>query len=298
MVKFKIYLYFEGNNYQEVSMYTIGQFSKIGKVSTKMLRHYDKIGLIKPSFINPENLYRYYKKSQIQDILKINKLKRYTFSLDEIKQIIEDNTNTTLIKLMSKQISLLKNQLDETHIILNDLENSLEQRMKGYDIMNFKQDFKISTDITEDLTILSVRKRISMDNIGNLIGNVFENIYKNNLSPCGNIRTIYHDQNFDQNSQTDFDENNADVEVCIPVNKKLKTTSISTSTLKGGLYAHTTFTGLYSEIGEAYAELLDWINKNSYKITGPPYDEYIKGPDSKFSPNEFITEVYFPVIKI
>ncbi|WP_446899233.1 MerR family DNA-binding transcriptional regulator [Clostridium sp. LBM24168] len=34
-------------------MYTIGQFSKIGRISIRMLRYYDKLGLIKPSFINP-----------------------------------------------------------------------------------------------------------------------------------------------------------------------------------------------------------------------------------------------------
>jgi len=85
-------------------MYTIGQFSKIGNVSTKMLRHYDKIGLIKPTFVNPENQYRYYEKHQVQDILKINRLKKYKFSLDEIKQIIKDKSNSTLEKFLSKQI--------------------------------------------------------------------------------------------------------------------------------------------------------------------------------------------------
>lgn len=36
-------------------MLSIGEFSKICKVSTKTLRYYDEIGLIKPSKINQEN---------------------------------------------------------------------------------------------------------------------------------------------------------------------------------------------------------------------------------------------------
>lgn len=278
-------------------MYTIGQFSKIGNISTKMLRHYDKIGLIKPTFVNPENQYRYYEKYQVQEILKINKLKKYKFSLDEIKQIMEDKTNSTLKKLLLKQITLFKVEIHQYNDILFQLKNSMDQLQKGEDIMNSKRNFHISTDTLKDITVLSIRDTISMDNIGNLIGKVFESIYKNGLSPAGNIRTLYYYQDFDQNSDRGFDENNADIEVCIPVNRQLKTNTTSTKILKGGLYVHTTFVGPYSEIGEAYAELLDWINKNSYKIIGAPHDEYIKGPDSKCSPNEFVTEVYFPINK-
>ena len=40
-------------------MLSIGEFSKICKVSTKTLRYYDEIGLINPSKINQENGYGY-----------------------------------------------------------------------------------------------------------------------------------------------------------------------------------------------------------------------------------------------
>lgn len=268
-------------------MYTIGQFSKIGKVSTKMLRHYDKIGLIKPSFVNPENQYRYYEKWQVKDILKINKLKIYKFSLDEIKQIIEDKSNETLKKLLQKQIDYITNEIHQNNNILFELETCVKNLNKGDDIMTSKRSFKISIDNLDDKLILSLRDRISMDNIASLIGKVFENIYQNDLKVCGNIMTVYYDE--------DFDESNADIEVCIPVDRKFETNSMKTRILKGGLYAHTTFIGAYSEIGEAYAELTDWIEKNNYEIIGAPYDKYIKGPDSKCSPDEFVTEVYFPI---
>jgi Predicted transcriptional regulators len=270
-------------------MYTIGQFSKIGKISTKSLRDYDKIGLIKPSFVNPENQYRYYEKNQVKDILRINKLKTYKFSLHEIKQIIEDKSNETLKTLLKKQVDHITEEIAYSNNILLELKTSIQKLEKGDDIMSAKRIFQISTNTLEDTLVLSLRDRISMDNIGNLIGKVFENIYRNNLKVCGNIMTLYYDE--------DFDETNADLEVCIPVNKELDTPAIKTRVLKGGLFAHTTFVGPYSEIGEAYAELTDWIFKNSYKIIGAPFDKYIKGAESNCSPDEFVTEVYFPIIK-
>ena len=34
-------------------MFKIGDFSRVGQVSVRMLRHYDKLGLLTPSYIDP-----------------------------------------------------------------------------------------------------------------------------------------------------------------------------------------------------------------------------------------------------
>jgi len=70
-------------------MLSIGEFSKICKVSTKTLRYYAEIGLILPDEINSENGYRYYSIEQLKTMLFINRLKSYNFSLEEIKTILE-----------------------------------------------------------------------------------------------------------------------------------------------------------------------------------------------------------------
>ena len=68
-------------------MLSIGEFSKICHVTTRTLRHYDDIDLIKPVKINGENNYRFYEVSQVRIMLLINRLKNYNFSLDEIKDL-------------------------------------------------------------------------------------------------------------------------------------------------------------------------------------------------------------------
>lgn len=44
---------------------TIGEVSKISGVHIKSLRYYDKIGILKPAYVDPETNYRYYTYSQI-----------------------------------------------------------------------------------------------------------------------------------------------------------------------------------------------------------------------------------------
>nr|WGD69585.1 MerR family transcriptional regulator [Bacillus subtilis] len=72
-----------------ITRLSISEFLKICKVSTKTLRYYDEIGLIHPEDINPENGYQYYSIRRLKEMLLINRLKSYHFSLEEIKTILD-----------------------------------------------------------------------------------------------------------------------------------------------------------------------------------------------------------------
>ena len=69
-------------------MLSIGQFSKMAHDTTKSLRYYDQISLLKLAYLDEENGNRYYATSLLEDILFIQKLKEYDFSLKEIKEAI------------------------------------------------------------------------------------------------------------------------------------------------------------------------------------------------------------------
>ena len=46
-------------------MLKIGEFSKLSRVSVRMLRHYDELGLLAPSEVDPMTGYRYYSERQL-----------------------------------------------------------------------------------------------------------------------------------------------------------------------------------------------------------------------------------------
>jgi len=81
-------------------MLTIGEFSKISRVSAKTLRYYDQIGLLKPGFVSKDSGYRYYEVSQLRDMLLILRLKRYEFSLPEIAAVLASGDNGHLAELI------------------------------------------------------------------------------------------------------------------------------------------------------------------------------------------------------
>lgn len=62
-------------------MLKIGEFSKLSRVSVRMLRHYDQKGLLTPSEIDPMTGYRYYSENQLSQVFRITALKDLGFSL-------------------------------------------------------------------------------------------------------------------------------------------------------------------------------------------------------------------------
>ena len=62
-------------------MLKIGEFSKLSRVSVRMLRHYDEIGLLKPAEIDRFTEYRYYREDQLPTAGRIAALKDMGFPL-------------------------------------------------------------------------------------------------------------------------------------------------------------------------------------------------------------------------
>lgn len=53
---------------EEPTIYKIGMFAAMNRVTIKTLRHYDEQGLLKPFYVEEDNGYRYYASHQIADL--------------------------------------------------------------------------------------------------------------------------------------------------------------------------------------------------------------------------------------
>ena len=71
-------------------MFNIGDFSKLGFVTVKTLRHYDEIGLLKPVKVDRFTGYRYYSADQLPRLNYIAALKNLGLSLEEVATLRVD----------------------------------------------------------------------------------------------------------------------------------------------------------------------------------------------------------------
>ena len=70
-------------------MLSIGRFAAATGLTVKALRHYDEIGLLVPAQVNPDNGYRYYDATQIEEAVTIRRLRALELPLDEIAALLE-----------------------------------------------------------------------------------------------------------------------------------------------------------------------------------------------------------------
>ena len=94
-------------------MLTIGEFSRLSRVSAKTLRYYDQIGLLKPGYVSRESGYRYYEVPQLRDMLLISRLKQYQFSLPEIAAALAKKDNHSLAGLIHDKRDQLISQISD-----------------------------------------------------------------------------------------------------------------------------------------------------------------------------------------
>jgi DNA-binding transcriptional MerR regulator/effector-binding domain-containing protein len=73
-------------------MFSIGEFARLGGVSVRTLRHYDEIGLLRPSTVDQDTGYRGYSASQLGPLNRIVALKDLGLSLTQIRQLLDGIT--------------------------------------------------------------------------------------------------------------------------------------------------------------------------------------------------------------
>ncbi|WP_393059835.1 MerR family transcriptional regulator [Streptomyces sp. LN549] len=71
-------------------MFTIGDFARYGRVSARMLRHYDAVGLLHPDRTDPATGYRYYGAAQLARLNRIIALKDLGFTLQQVRAVLDE----------------------------------------------------------------------------------------------------------------------------------------------------------------------------------------------------------------
>lgn len=68
-------------------MYSIGRFASIGRVTVRMLRHWDELGLLVPAHVDPATGYRSYAPEQLPDLAEIVRLRDLGLGLVDIGRV-------------------------------------------------------------------------------------------------------------------------------------------------------------------------------------------------------------------
>lgn len=258
--------------------YKIGEFSRITCFSIKTLRYYHDIELLMPVSIDEDNGYRYYNEDSFKRAQIIRLLREYEFSIKEIQEIMTQYEDEDDLKYYL----LEKNQMIQEKI---NHYKALQKRIEAYETLERKVSMnqeQIKKVDVKDQLVASLTYVGKYTDVGEHLGKLFKAV-------GGNVKDkpfcIYHDD--------DYREENATVEVCIPIKKEVQYKNIETKVIPGGKGISLTHIGPYDTLSVSYKIITDYIKNNNLEPKSRIREQYIKGPGMllKGNPDKYRTEI-------
>lgn len=265
----------------------IGEFSKMMQVTVKTLRHYEQKGLLVPDEVDEWTGYRYYSITQMQRLNTIRGLQRQGFSLEEIKDLFEDESQTPSVAQLTKKIEETERQLQ----ILMERRHQLLIWMDSHKQIKTMEKFSIQS--LPEINVASHRKIIpDYSALGQLCVNKIGPEMQRlgcKCPPPGYCFTIEHHQEY---RATDLD-----IEYCEQVEEMgTDNTIIQFKRLpavpKALCMKHV---GPYERFHESFTEAFAYMEEQGYKLSGPLRTSYIDGVWNKANPEEWLSIIQIPI---
>jgi DNA-binding transcriptional MerR regulator len=269
-------------------MFTVGEFSRLARVSKRLLRYYDEIGLLKPVHIDRFTGYRYYNAEQMPRLNRILALKDLGLSLDQIQRLLNDQISTEEMQgmLLLKKAEIEQQVQEEIQRVRN-----IEARLQF--LQSADGPFDVIVKQIPVQPVLSVRT--TLESLEDGVG-IFQQIMRAlpEKSGEGLYFAILHSDG--------IDEGNLDVEIGRTIPEKTH----APVPLHGGLQLRfhelpavdtmATFvvTGPMANLLIGYSVIGTWAEANGYRFAGVPREVALQLPQT-VDWSDAIAEIQYPV---
>ena len=270
-------------------MLKIGEFSKLSRISVRMLRHYDEIGLLKPAEIDRFTDYRYYREDQLPTAGRITALKELGFSLADIVRILAVYDDRERLEpffaARRRELEALSRDTARKLTLLD----AAQQRLRKEETMSYS----VTIQTIPQRYAATVRMTIPRyEDEGLIWGVLTQETGRMDLTeddPCLCAVTYLDGE---------YKEENVEMMAWKTVKGRYPDTEhVKVRTLPEVTAACCTYRGSYTQITEVYAAVIAWMDANGYEPAGPMFNIYHVSPHETSNPEEFVTEICYPVKK-
>lgn len=271
-------------------MLKIGDFSKLSRISIRMLRHYDELGLLMPKNTDDFTGYRYYAEEQLPIAGRIAALRDMGFGLVAIGEIMccYDNPQALAEFLAVKQAEVQAEAEAASHRLLL-LDTAIEQLRKDETAMNYN----VTMKTMPERYVASVRKIIPAYDQEGMLWNIMMTEtapQKMQIAENCNSLAIFHDDG--------FKESDVDVEVQMTVKGSYQNTEqVVFKTEPAIEIASATYKGNYEQMTAVNQVVAAWVQDNGYEFNNMMFCIYHVSPAQTQNPDELVTEVCYAVKK-
>lgn len=272
---------------KEKTMLKIGVFSKMMQLTVKTLRHYEQKGLLLPSEVDKWTGYRYYSIEQMQRLNTIRHLQRLGFTLDEIKELCEEDEQSPSIEQLKEKIEETEHQIK----MLTERRNQLHQMVNTQKRIKTMEKFSIES--LPEIIVASHRTTISGYNA---LGTLCVETIGPEMQRLG-CKCSYPGYCFTIDHNKEYNASNIDIEYCEQVEEMTTESEIIKfkrleAVPKALCMKHI---GPYERFYESFTEAFAYIEEHGYKIAGQIRTSYIDGVWNREDPEQWLSLIQIPI---
>jgi DNA-binding transcriptional MerR regulator/effector-binding domain-containing protein len=241
--------------------YSIGDLSKISRVSGRTLHKFHQEGLVLPSRIDKFTSHRYYDEKCLHRVEIVNRFHELGIPPEIIKEVLAKHKDTrSLVEHIQTNLKKDDHPWDQLGLTQEKMHIFLD--MQSTEKIHIGD---LTIKILPDVFVASDRFRGKSDDI---------NIHHNNLMQIcheaadGQPITLFHDDH-------QFNDE-MDLECCLPVKYEIPTAGINYRNLPGTKAATVVYEGHSEGIWMGYQKIIDYLNKNRLAIQSPSREVLIK----------------------
>ena len=271
-------------------MFRIGEFSKLVRVSPRMLRHYEKCGILFPAEIDNLTGYRQYSAGQMALVQRITLLRDLGFSIEEMRDILPRMDDYAYMNaILRSKITSVQSAMAQEQAKLEKLLDMSNAMRKGLNIMVYEVELKklpaVKVISLRGIIPQANQEGILWEKLGRYVGE------KGIACHCDGYSTFFDEE---------YREADIDVEVAIPVNV-LGTSDgdyVFQEYQEIPLAATIRFTGPFDGGYDAASEkLARWLEENGYVFAGYLRGHTLVSPEDEPNPEKWEAELQVPVVK-
>lgn len=268
-------------------LFQIGEVARLFNISVSTLRHYEKIGLLLPEYVDQNSGYRYYGINQFECLNTIRYLRALDTPLEQISMFLKNRNLNNIQSLLKQQKTEIRKKLNKLECIekkidnrLCQLDDVLESELNKIEIKKIhsqriawiNHSLAIETYIDLEMPMRHLEKHqpeavVFLGKVG--VGISEQNLKNGDFSKYDRVFLILDDED-KYNGETTY----------LP---EMSTVSIR-------------FCGSHKDAAPYYRKLIDFINDNNMLIDGFSFEITMIDYGYTNELSQFVTEIQIPIV--
>lgn len=268
-------------------LFTIGEVSKLFHIDVRLLRHYDKISLLKPECNDKNTGYRYYSTRQFECLNTIRYLRSLNIPLAKIREFLENRDDKKMLEILSEQGDLVRKEREN----LDRIERKIQSRILQIKDVSQTQYGIIEERKFEERKIAALKKEISVsEDLEHPIRELELVNGLNSIMFLGKVGVSIARENL---LKSDFESFSSIFVLIEPDDECGECSSI----IEEGDYLIERFHGIHKDSQPVYRHLFDYMKEKDYELAGDSLEFALIDSGITFDSTKFTTEIQIPYKK-